>query len=150
ASAQLQAEIAAALARFAERRQSIGARRADVLRRQREAFLAKRNENAWVMFGIGGLFLVIGVVFLGLGIAGRSVGPGASFAILWFVMGGGGLYIGARYRRAGVREKRLRAMGIAGRAWVASYRDSRIVVDGNPKVELVLRVELPDRPPYDV
>ena len=31
-----------------------------------------------------------------------------------------------------------------------SYRDSRIVVDDNAKVELVLRIELPDRPPYDM
>ncbi|MDB4994140.1 MAG: hypothetical protein JWM74_1572 [Myxococcaceae bacterium] len=149
------AALAEALARFEQQRRArVSGARAELLDRRREAFLGKRNENGWVMLGIGGLFLLFGVglaVITVVAIVAGADGRGpAAFGAFWLGLGGFLFYIGVRYRAAGVREKKLRASGLAGRATVVSYLPSALVLDGNPQVHFVLQVELPGRAPYDV
>jgi hypothetical protein len=170
-----QAALVQAMSRFSAQRASAAR---EATQRYRDATEGKRTENAWVMLGIGGLFLGFAVVcfvlaisaFVAAATASDSPAPtarksrprdtatsGASaalgiggFGAFWTALGGGLFYIGIRYRRAGARERTLRTNGIAGRAIITSWRQTNIVVDGKPRVELVLQVEVPGQPPRSV
>jgi hypothetical protein len=83
----------------------------------------------------------------GSAVFGIVAGAGA-FGLFWLALGGLLFYIGVRYRRAGVRERRMRREGLRGCAIVRSYKESNLVVDGNTKFDLVLEVEVPGRAPF--
>jgi uncharacterized integral membrane protein len=140
--AMRQAALAEALARFSAQR----ARAArEMTQMRRDAVEEKRAQNGWVMLGIGGLFLVFALVCVGIAVAStisaKRLHSGAfgigGFGAFWAALGGFLFYIGLRYQRAGARERRLRAQGLAGKASVVSYKLTHVVLDGLPKVALL-------------
>lgn len=145
--------------------------RDELQKRAHDAAASTRRTNAFVMLGIGGLFLLFalpcfgGAMAMGLSVSagashhhGHSAGSGsaplaavagvAGFGLFWLALGGLLFYIGLRYRRAGVRDRRMREQGLRGCAIVKSYRESNLVVDGNSKFDLVLEVEVSGRAPF--
>jgi hypothetical protein len=154
--AQQAASVAASLQQFEARRASVRSRIDEINERERQLAADTRSSNGWVLFGIGVLFLVFalacfaGVVQVALSDGIDSIAPPLLFGLFWLAIGGGMFYGGLRYSRAGRRDKRLRAQGLRGRAILLSYREGSMVLDGNPKFDLVLQVELPGVAPYVV
>jgi hypothetical protein len=154
--AQYAASLAASLASFESRRASGASRMDEIRQRERDAQSAQRITSSYVLLGIGILFLGIAVacfVSAAMTLAGGdSAGASGPFGFGWFwvVFGGGMLYGGVRYARAERRDKRLRAQGLRGRAVVLSYREHNIALNGSPRMDLVLQVELPGVAPYVV
>jgi hypothetical protein len=155
--AQHAAMLAASLAHFEARRTQGLSRMEELRKRERDAAADLRRTNGYVLLGIGGLFLVFALAcFAGAAYTlataddgSVSLGP-LVFGLFWLALGGGMFYGGIRYSRAGHRDRRLRERGLRGRATVRSYRESNIVLDGKPRFELVLQVEVPGRAPYFV
>jgi hypothetical protein len=166
--------LASVLSQFEGRRgRALGASE-ELRKRAHDAVAATRRTNAIVMLGIGGMFLVFalgcfgGALATGMAARGASVGSHHhghaaaaaatgitaavagifGFGLFWLALGGLMFYIGARYRRADARDRRMRERGLRGRAIVKSYRESNLVVDGNRKFDLVLEVEVPGRAPF--
>lgn len=140
-----------ALGRFAEQRAK-NAR--EIAQRQRDATESARSANGWLMLILGGIFLAIGVVCFVLGagsmISSKKLHGSAgiyAFGLFWLISGGVLFSIGLRYHRAIRREKLLRAQGVAGKATVISYQMLPVYLDGNQRVSMVLRVEIPGQPP---
>lgn len=150
------ASLAASLAEFEARRARARSAHEELAARRRQADADTRQTNGYVLLGIGALFLVFAALCLfGAALmASRDAGRGAlgplAFGLFWLALGGGMFYGGLRYGRAGRRDRQLRQRGLRARATVVSYRQSHLVLDGNPKFELVLGVEVPGRPPYVV
>lgn len=156
ARAQHAATLAAALTEFEARRARVRSAAEELAERRQKAMADGRRTNGYVLLGIGGLFLAFaiacfaGVVAVALGeVEALPVGL-LAFGVFWLALGGGMFYGGIRYGRAGRRDRRLRDHGLRGRATIRSYLESRLVLDGNPKYELVLEVEVPGRAPYVV
>lgn len=154
---QRAATLDAALAAFEARRARTGTAVEELRKRAHDVLASSRRENGFVMLGIGGLFLLFALgCFAGAAISVISAGgllvtAGIGvFGVSWLALGGPLGYIGLRYMRDDRRDRRLRLHGLRGRAVVLSYRETRLVVDGNPKYDLVLRVELPRRSPFKV
>jgi hypothetical protein len=169
---QRAALLASVLSQFETRRAGALGAREELRKRAHDAMEAGRRTNAYVMLGIGGLFLLFalgcfgGAVAMSAGkteaprhhghvappVSSPSSSPGGPlvFGLFWLVFGGTFVYIGQRYRRAGGRDKRMRESGLRGSATVKSYRETSLVLDGNRKFDLVLEVEVPGRAPFVV
>jgi uncharacterized Zn finger protein (UPF0148 family) len=173
------ATLEAVLARFEARRTRARDAMEERDERRRAAASATRQTNGYVLFGIGGMFLAFAIVCfvisVSLAVAPTStstqtggskhhphpskadsatsesafIGP-LVFGVFWVGLGGGMIYGGVRYSRANRRDRRLRERGLRGRATITSYKQGHVVLDGNPRFELVLEVELPGRSPYVV
>lgn len=148
------ASLAASLAEFEARRARRRSAHEEIAERLRQANADTRQTNGYVLLGIGALFLVFAALCLfGAAVvasrdtARSALGP-LAFGLFWLALGGGMFYGGLRYGRAGRRDRRLRQRGLRARATVVSYRQGHLVLDGNPKFELVLDVEVPGRAPY--
>jgi hypothetical protein len=146
-----------ALAEQDGRRAELRSARQRIVDEMRQAQASTRRINGIAMLGVGGLFLCIGLaIAVGVlrnalvGSSNEPIGGTVGFVIFWLVFGASLLYVGIRYGRADRRERRLRASGVHGRATIASYQGSSMELDGNPRYELVLRIELVGRPPYTV
>ena len=149
-----EAALAEAIARFAAQR----ARAAHQIdQRGRDAAESKQTENAWVLLGLGALFLFFalgcGAITLAVLTSNRprvdNAFGFALFGAFWAVFGGLMVHFGLRFRRAGARARFLRAKGVPGRATITSYKEGHLVLDGHPHVEMVLHVELAGHPPRD-
>ena len=148
--AERAASLAAALAEFEARRARPAGARDELRRRQREALARGRRVNAFLMLGLGALFLLFAVACGALAVISEAGLGVVSFGGFWLVLGGMLLGIGRRYSRSHAREQRLREQGTRGRATILSFKDLRMMVDGAPRYELVLRVEVPGAEAYSV
>jgi len=177
--AERQAMLASLLSQFEAKRAARSAGAGDYqagileLRQEgREALASGRRTNGYVSLGIGVLFFVFAAFCIASAVStdfandgfhashGRAAHqappppvdplPPALFGLFFLALGGGLFYLGLRYLRAGARDRRLREKGLRGSAIVRSYRETKLMVDGNTKYELVLEVLLAGSEPYTV
>lgn len=100
------------------------------------------------MTGLGAVFLVMGVIFLG---GARGVGDDAALAFvggLFGVMGLAFIAVDVWRFRGELRKVRLRASGVKGTAKVVDVRDTGVTVNNNPMVNFDLEVTLPGQSPF--
>jgi hypothetical protein len=107
--------------------------------------------NIIVMFGVGLLLLVMGIVFVGIAMSVPILrmsftGTGAVLACVGLGMfaGGGMMW----FRRA--NSERLKASGIAGQAQIVGLNQTNFYVNDQPVVEMQLTITTPMHPPYNV
>jgi hypothetical protein len=119
---------------------------------------AIRSRNPGAFGGIGGLsalgalFVMLAVAFIVVTTTTESI-VGATFILLTATFGltGGVLlaidqWLAARRRRA----IRLRTAGMRGTATILAISDSNVTINQNPMVNLRLRVNIANHPPYEV
>ena len=101
---------------------------------------------------LGGLFVVMAIAFVVVTTTTSSI-VGGTFILLAITFGltGGVLlaidqWLAARRRRA----NRLRTAGMRGTATILSVSDSNVTINENPMVNLRLRVNIANHPPYEV
>ena len=105
------------------------------------------------MTALGGVFAVLGAIFLLAVTRSGDIEVSATFGLLGviFLLTGIGIlavdqWLAGRRRRA----ERLRTAGMRGQATVLEVSDSNITVNNNPMIKLRMRVAIPNHPPYEV
>ena len=102
---------------------------------------------------LGGIFAVVGAIFLVATTQTRDIELIATFGLLGAIFVVTGLAILAADRwLAGRRRRaeRLRTAGMRGQATVLEVTDSNITVNNNPMIKVKMRVAIPSQPPYEV
>lgn len=116
---------------------------------------AKRT-NAIVCVVLGVMFALFALpCFAGAAVAAFAGGLGevlgvGLFGLFWAALSALLLALGVGGLKKIGRNERLRASGVRGKATVMSYTESSLVVDGETKFKLSLRIEIEGRAPWDV
>ncbi len=136
-------------------------------RGRRDVESAKRT-NAYVAIGIGVMFAVFAAVSLiaalvsvvvavrvasevdhGAGLALGFVGGVAVFGLVFVALAVLLIRLGKKGLQAIERGKRLRASGVRGHATVLSYTESNFKVDGETNWQVLVRIALDGRAPWE-
>lgn len=118
--------------------------------------IRSRNPSAFGgisgLSALGALFMVMAVAFVVVTATTDSIVGGtflllaATFGLTGTVLLGIDQWLAARRRRA----NRLRTAGMRGTATILAITDSNVTINQNPMVNLRLRVNIANHPPYEV
>ena len=102
--------------------------------------------------GLGRLFIAVAMACLGAAFvfAGEIGAVLLTIALSLGITGFAFTVIGRRLGRVSSFDRNLVATGVRGRATVTSIRDTGVVVNGSPVVELELDVDVPSHAPYPI
>lgn len=101
-------------------------------------------------FIAGGVNLLLGLVFIGLGLFIPSLGIMAAAGALEAVIGGVLIFFGLRRRQSAARDRAIALTGLQGTATVLESHQTGVYVNYQPQVTLKVRVSIPGRPDYEV